>query len=218
MLRRIPSTLLVCIAIYLTTICLNSAWAADPNKSLEILLKPNQTTAAPAPTVQKAKSTGKPRAVAVNPYDPYLLPPPVGIAKVKPVGYKPWVGPLPCILPAPKMRQWELGAQAFFARTKGTLAWPRYTPYWNWAQGWSNETDFSGGFKLPEHNVWVDLSARYQFRPNWAVRYEVLFDELNGGGYVDQPFVFGPWWAGYVYYGQQINSKWQHAYHRVSLV
>jgi hypothetical protein len=116
------------------------------------------------------------------------------------------------------MRQWEMGAQVFFARTKGTLAWPRYSPYYSVTQGWNNETDFSGMLKLPEHNVLVELSARYQFRPNWAMRYEVLFDEINGGGWADQQFIFGPWWWGFIVYGQQIQTKWEHAYHRVSLV
>jgi len=126
---------------------------------------------------------------------------------------------VPCILPTPRQGQWEMGAQALFARTKGAIAWPRYSIYWySWNQGWDNKTDFNTMLKLPDHNVLTELSARYQFRPNWAARYEVLFDEINGGGYADEPFVFGPWWSGGYFYGQQINTQWQHAYHRVSLV
>lgn len=220
MLRRIPSTPLVCIAISVAIICLNTSWAADPDKSLEILLKPNQATTKQTQTVPKARTGGKHTSVASHPYAYVFPPPPPGITKVKPP-MVPCGGPLPCILPSPKMRQWEMSAQAFFARTRGKIAWPRYSWYWTAWQGWDNETDLNGALKLPEHQVLLDLSARYQFRPNWAVRYEVLFDEMNGGGYADQQFVFGPWWAtggGWIVYGQQIQTKWQHAYHRLSLV
>jgi hypothetical protein len=222
MLRRIPSTPLVCIAISVAIICLNTAWAADPDKSLEILLKPNQPTTVQTPTIHKIKAMGRAARHGAVPY-PYAYvfpPPPSGITKVKPA-FVHCGGPAPCILPSPKMRQWEMSAQALFARTRGTIAWPRYTQYYVGWQGWNNEADLNGALKLPEHQVIVDLSARYQFRPNWGVRYEVLWDEINGGGYADQQFIFGPWWGsggGWIVYGQQIQTKWQHAYHRLSLV
>lgn len=219
MLRRIPSTPLVCIAISVAILCLNTSWAADPDKSLEILLKPNQPTTVQTPTVHKAVRRYARPATAAYPYAYVFPPPPRGITKVK-RALAACGGPLPCIMPRPKMRQWEMSAQAFFARTRGTIAWPRYSQFFNAWQGWDNEADLNDALKLPAHDVLPDLSAKYQFRPNWGVRYQVLFDEISGGGYADQQFVFGPWWGsggGWIVFGQQIQTKWQHAYHRVTL-
>ncbi len=56
MLRRIPSTPLVCLVLLLSTIFLNASWAAGPDESLDILLKPNQVSSAPTVVAHKAKS------------------------------------------------------------------------------------------------------------------------------------------------------------------
>jgi hypothetical protein len=121
-------------------------------------------------------------------------------------------------LPHPRARQWELGAQAFFARTKGVVQWPRYSPFFIGTQGTENWADLNDDLKLPEHEVLLDLSARYQFKPRWGVRYEVLFDEINGGGYPTRQFLFGNQTTGFITFGQQIQTKWDHAYHRLTLV
>lgn len=220
MLRRIPSTSLVCLVVCLVTSFLNASWAADPDKSLEILLKPNQAGPAAGPTVHTPKYRSKSTYRGPAAYRPYPYTPPPGITKVK-RRYTACAGLYPCILPTPRPRQWELSAQAFFARTKGTVAWPRYSPYYTWYQGYNNEADLNSQLQLPEHDVLVDLGARYQFRCNWAVKYQALFDEMAGGGYPDQQFTFGPYGAGggwLITYGQEINSKWTHSYQRVMLV
>jgi len=111
-----------------------------------------------------------------------------------------------------------MSAQAFFARTKGVVQWPRYSPFFNVTSGWENWADLNDDLKLPEHDVLVDLSARYQFKPNWGVKYQVLFDEINGGGMPWRQFLFGNQYTGFITFGQQIQTKWLHDYHRLTLV
>ncbi len=218
MLRRIPFTPLVCLVVFVSTVLASGAWAADPNESLEILLKPNKAGNSPSPTIHKATARTR-TAVNRGVYRayPYASLPPGAITKCKPI-FKSPCGPLGCILPHPRERQWELSAQAFFARTKGVVQWPRYSPYYLGYQGWENWADLNDDLKLPEHDVLLDLSARYQFKPHWGVRYEVLFDELNGGGWPWRQFLFGNQYSGFVTWGQQVQSQWLHAFHRLTLV
>lgn len=219
MLRRIPFTPLVCLVIFVSTLFASGAWAADPKESLEILLKPNKAAQTGAPTVKQTKARTR---IAANSDTfrayPFVPPPPPGaITKVTPT--MPSVcGPVDCYLPHPRARQWEMSAQAFFARTKGTVQWPRYSPYYLVTTGWENWADLNDDLKLPEHDTLVDLSARYQFRPNWGVRYQVLFDELNGGGWPWRQFLFGNQYTGLITWGQQIQTKWLHDYQRLTLV
>jgi len=127
-----------------------------------------------------------------------------------------------CILPAPRAGQWEMSAQAFFAHVRGTVQWPRYSQYTGYYQSddsalWPNLSD---QLQLPVHQTIGQFTAQYQFRPNWAVRYSVLGFEANGGGLVQVNnaigyFVFG---NQTFTYGQQIQSKWSHIYHRLGLV
>jgi hypothetical protein len=218
MLRRIPFTPLVCLVVFVATSFLNPAWGAGPDESLEILLKPNKSGSSPSPTVHKAKprARGYARRSAAYRAFPYAPPPPPGICKVKPACVSP-CGPRGCILPRPKARQWEMSAQAFFARTRGVVQWPRYSPYYVTYQGTENWADLNDDLGLPEHATVPEFSARYQFKPNWGMRYEVLFDEMTGGGWPDRQFLFGNQNT-YVTYGQQIQTKWLHSYHRISLV
>jgi len=127
----------------------------------------------------------------------------------------------PCILPAPLPGQWEIGVQVLFARIGGKILWPRYSPYywgWNWGQGDDFlAAGFSDRLMLPAHKTLVDFKVRYQFRPNWAVRYSIIPLELSGGGWPDYYswFIFGnQLFTG----GQPIQSKWQHTYQRLGLI
>ncbi|MFH1116326.1 MAG: hypothetical protein V1792_20630 [Pseudomonadota bacterium] len=218
MLRRTPFTPLVCLVVFASTFFAAGAWAADPNESLEILLKPNKAGVSPSTAIHKAKA--RPRTLAMRsagPAFPYAPLPPGAITKCQP-NFGPPCGPVGCILPHPRERQWEFGAQAFFARTKGVVQWPRYSPYYLTYRGWENWADLNDDMKFPEHGVLADLSAHYQFKPNWGVRYEVLFDEINGGGWPTNQFLFGNQSTGVITYGQEIQTKWLHAYHRLMLV
>jgi len=219
MLRRIPSTPLVCLVVFLSTIILNTAWAAGPDESLEILLKPNQPIAAPAVASPKAKHRyAAAKRTVMLPEADYCAPLPAGISKVKPpVGFG-YFAP-PCILPRPKVGQWDMGAQVIFARTKGSIGWPRYSPWYSGWWGWENKADFNDDLNLPKNTAWLDLSARYQFRPGWAFRYSVLFNNLSGGGMPQNMFIFGNnWGSGFVWWGWNLQTQWQHAYHRLGLV
>ena len=80
MLRRIPVTPLVYLAILLTTLFADGSWAAAPDESMEILLKPNPTSSSPIPDVNKAKprdSHRTKRAAVYGPVLPFVPPPAV---------------------------------------------------------------------------------------------------------------------------------------------
>ncbi len=219
MLRRIPSTPLVCLFILLSTIFITAAWAAGPDESLEILLKPNQGSGTPVPAAQKA-STHSARGKAGTSQGRVTFMPPAGITKVKP-GCLPYpVAGMPlCILPTTRVGQWEISTQFLFARSKGSIQWPRNNWWWGGWSGYMRDVDLNDDLQLPAHKVFVDFSIKYQFRPNWAIQYSILGNELSGGGWPDwnnsTPFVFG----NLLYtWGQPINAKWQHAYQRAVLV
>ena len=55
MLRSIPATPLVCLVISLSILFITTSWAATPDDSMEILLKPNQMSGSPVPAVNEAK-------------------------------------------------------------------------------------------------------------------------------------------------------------------
>lgn len=219
MLRRIPTTPLVCLVVCVALVTLGSAWAATPDESLEILLKPEKAKAPSAPAAQKARPRYRraPRPVppAYGPMPPW--PGPKAISKVKPPAclpvpyqqYRP-----PCVLPKPMPRQWEMSAQALFARTRGTVAWPRQNQFFTFDRD-ENRVDFNDDLGIPAHDVLLSVTARYQFRPSWAVRYSGLFDELSGSTWPQRIF-----WFGTVQFSQgtDINGKWEHGYHRIGLV
>jgi hypothetical protein len=221
MLRRVPYTLLVCLSIFLPTILGTASWAASPEQSAQMLLAPSEATGTSAPAVPKTK-TRTARVFKAGPV-PHILacPPPLGITKIRPQLCLPYGVRPACILPAPLPGQWEIGAQAFFARVTGKVQWPRYSSYYYGYAGQGGDdwlaADFSDSLMLPKHAVLVEIKAKYQFKPNWAFRYSVIPFTLNGGGLPDysRQFVFGNF---LFTSGVPIQTKWQHAYHRVGLV
>lgn len=221
MLRRIPYTLLICLVFCVSIFTSQTTWAAGPDESLELLLKPNQGPPVAAPAVGGTK-TRRATKVTTIPTTVNCLPPaPAGISKVKASVSGPVqgpIGPISPILPAPKMGQWEMSIQFIFANTRGSIAWPRYSPLFLGILGWENNADFNGDLKLPSYKVWPQFTASYHFRPNWAVRYTVLGNELQGGGWIDTYFLFGNPYNPFILFGQMANTKWIHTYQRVGLV
>ncbi len=221
MLRRIPYTLLVCLAIFLSTILGSALWAASPEQSAQMLLAPDKASTPHGPAVQQAKT--RPSMVSKAGPLPAMLscPPPLGITKVRPVIGLPYGAAPGCILPGPLPGQWEIGAQVFFARVTGKVQWPRYSSYYYGYAGQGGDdslaADFGDSLMLPKHAAVVEIKARYQFKPNWAARYSVIPFALDGGGLPDfsRQFVFGNF---QFTSGLPIQTKWQHAYHRVGLV
>ncbi len=243
MLRRIPVTPLVYLAILLTTLFADGSWAAAPDESMEILLKPNPTSSSPIPDVNKAKprdSHRRKRAAVYGPVLPFVPPPAVAYVPPPPVVYGPspaaifplppvskvkagWVGfpVIPdCILPTPAMGQWEMEAGVIFARLRGKVTCNPNAYATGYGSGlcsllyftgysvYGQDIDFTGILGLPVHQAVGTFSARYQFRPNWAFRYQVLGFEANSSG-------MGDLWA---YTGYNMNTKWNHYYHRFGLI
>ena len=121
MLRRIPVTPLVYLAILLTTLFADGSWAAAPDESMEILLKPNPTSSSPIPDVNKAKPRDHHRtkrsavygsAVAYVPPPVVAYGPPPAMAYVPP---PPLVyGPSPAaIFPLPAISKVKAGWLGF---------------------------------------------------------------------------------------------------------
>jgi hypothetical protein len=216
MLRNKPSTPLVCLVVLVITTLSATAMAAEtPDESLDILINAQKST--PAPETYRAKPKFSITPAGQGPRAPrtysrsYNRP----IVKVKrPLYCPPTPYGIPCILPAPRYRQWEMSMQVLFARTRGSVEWPRRgNNYWAWNQ--YSEADFNGNLKLPEHEALAIFSAKYQFRSNWGLRYVLMSEELSAGGNSDTQF-----WFGNRQFNQNeiINSKWEHVYQRLELV
>ncbi|MEW6111478.1 MAG: hypothetical protein AB1664_05050 [Thermodesulfobacteriota bacterium] len=220
MLRSIPTTPLVCLVFLLSIVWAGPSWAQTPDESLEVLLKPGKAATA-APVKHKARTGVTRRAPQVNvlaPPPPPLLMPPPGITKVKPQA-----APVPCffgprcLVNHPQQGQWDISAQVFWARVRGTIAYPR-NPWWGFVGwGWTNEADLTDDIGAPKSTVLTQISARYQFRRNWGVRYVGMWDQMSGTGNPSQQFYFGSQWF-LITPGWPLNTTWEHGYHRVGLI
>ncbi len=216
MLRRIPSTPLVCLVILLSILFTNASWAAGPDESMEMLLKPSQQSGTPAPAVPKAKFRSAHKRMASA--GPVWYPPGTKeIVKVKPfAAWSAYPVYYDCILPQPRVGQWDISGGVLFARIRGNVAWPRYS-WWNLGiGGWDQGADLKDSLMLPGSLAVPTFSARYQFRPNWALRYSMLGFQANGGGWPQNMFAFGPWYQSFGF-GTSIQSQWQHLYQRLGM-
>ncbi len=216
MLRRIPVTPLVCLVILVSAVFATSVNAAGPNEPLEVLLKPDNSTLTPVVQTARSRNTisrhSSKQAVWVCP------PPPMGITKVKAIPA--CAPPMPfnmCILPQPRAGQWDMSAQVFFARSRGKIQWPRQS--WYYSYGWNQDVDFNDQLGLPAHQVLAQFTAKYQFRPNWAIRGSLIRSDFNGDGggqsWNNWGFYFGNQWFTNTW---GINTKWEHGYYRLGLV
>jgi len=117
-----------------------------------------------------------------------------------------------CILPCRFMGQWELEAQLFYARTSGTVQWPAVAFFGTIP---TTELDPVHDLGIPGHAYLGEYTARYQFRPNWALHYSVMPFELSGTNLLDRSIVLGNW---ILPFGSTINTKWQFLYQRLGLI
>lgn len=102
---------------------------------------------------------------------------------------------IPCVLPHRYCGQWELSIQAFFARVHGRITWP-----------YGLTVDFNDDLGLDSHKVLFEYSARYQFRPHWAIIYSIMPIDMEAN-------YTSPFFPGFVF-----KSKWQTVYQRVGLL
>jgi hypothetical protein len=222
MLRRKPAMLVVCLALCLSIMALAAAsWVRadyftdNPNTAQAMVqstpgkLKTKVVAKVKGPAAFPACAywSGQPKVTAGGPSS--TVPYGVGVQFADD-------GP-----PTLSMGKWEINGGVIFARLRGKIAWPRY-PWWGWGGGWwgwTNEADFTDDLQLPAHQAVPTWSIAYQFRPNWGIRYSGLALVANGGGQPSNYFMFGPSQNyGYIGYGMGIQSKYEHAYHRVGLL
>ena len=245
MLRRIPATLLVYLVILLPTLFVAASWAATPDESMEILLKPSPTSNSPMSAVNEAKPRSSKRTRHVAAYGPnvaavyppapamayapgpavYCGPSPAALFPLPPVSKvrgAAWAG-FPCItdciLPAPNMSQWEMSAQVIFAALRGKVGFPN---------SWYGSYGYGGGF-------WSLLFYGYGYYSS-----DISFtDALGLPGHLPvleftARYNFRPNWAfrysvlgfeatsggsnNWYYTGYGMNAKWNHYYHRLGLV
>ena len=225
MMRRIPYTPLVCLIFLTATIFAGPAWAAPIVDTAENSLAKSQVIP------QSAMGDLKPKAIVkVKPPTPFptcaypFVSP--EITKVRP-DYMHRYATEPQfalqVLPAPRVGRWDMSVGVLFARLRGKIAWPRYPQagtYYGYGAGGTYATDFTDGLQLPGHLAVPTWSIKYVFRQNWAFRYSGLAFEANGGGQPTDYFNFGPsqQYYGSYGYGTGIQTKYQHAYHRVGLL
>ncbi len=224
MMRRIPYTLLVCLALLTSTVLLAPAWAAQFEDSPGQIFNKSRVSAQGVIGDVKPKAIVKVKRAARFPSCAYPLACPE-ITKVRPDYmncYATEAQFADSVLPTPPVGRWEVSGGVLFARLRGEIAWPRYAwagAYAGYGTG-TNAADFTDGLQLPGHLAVPTWSIKYVFHRNWAVRYSGLGFDANGGGQPTAYFIFGPSQQNYgAYgYGTSIQTEYQHAYHRVGLL
>ncbi len=212
MLRRIPAKLLVCLAVLLSTFFVATSWAAAAEQPTELALKPSNTGSSPVPMADAARSRDRARsksAMGCVP-GPVWGYPPTPIVKVKP-GVMSALPMFPeTIFPSRRASQWEMSGQVLFARLRGKVQMNCYPYCYGGSWGMGQDIGFTDFLGLPVHQAVGEFNVRYQFRPNWALRYSILGLEMNGSGGTDNYYWYG--------YGQGMQTKWNHYYHRLGLM
>jgi hypothetical protein len=207
-MRKNPFIVLVCLLFI--AICPN-VHSANSGSFIKIIID-NETTGADSGSLafarqavaepQKAEAALIPAAASRLPGLPTgslsgsfkpIVKCKTGVCEVAPVCLPEPVPP--CILPHRNCGQWELSVQAFFARVLGRITWP-----------YARTVDFNDDLGLDSHKVLFEYSARYQFRPNWAIIYSIMPIDMEAN-------YTSPLFPGFVY-----KSKWQTVYQRVGLI
>jgi hypothetical protein len=117
----------------------------------------------------------------------------------------------PCILPMRLPGQWELSTQFFFARVGGTVKWPATTT----VAVTTSEADFTSQLGIPAHTTFYEYTARYQFRPHWALHYSIMPFQRKDSTTVGDPFHFG---SRDFTTGSAVHTEWDFVYQRVGLI
>jgi len=233
--RAIPFIMLVCLLFLVAT---QSAASKQPQNYINVIVQPLHL--GPLPVVAPASGTlpspaGHPglpeqdlqwKRASAEPWDEpgsygrrsRFRAPARPIVKCKPPMPQPCQPacsvPLcsDCILPRRCMGQWELDPQLFYARCSGTVQWPG-TIFWGAVP--ATEMSLVDDLGIPGHRYVGEYTARYQFRPNWALHYSIMPFETSETKLLTQSVAFGQWLFPA---GTTMNTKWQFVYQRVGLI
>jgi len=115
-----------------------------------------------------------------------------------------------CILPKRCVGQFELAAQFFYARVKGTVRWPAVVN----GQP-ASELDFNDDFGLSEHWLIPEFSARYQLAPRWTLYYSIMSFEMEAAYIPNRSYNFGVWT---IIANTTTKTRWQFLYQRMGLL
>jgi hypothetical protein len=201
---RNRNTLLVCL-VFLAAFIASEAQAW--NVRTAAFVKPQEEFSAP-PMLQ-ARNT--PSAQPLSEGKVVTKVKPNNIVKCRPEGAlateaRPYDPAPMCILPMTSQGGWEMGVEAFFARTKGTVRYARGA-YGFAYYGAAPDVDLNSNLGLPEHGVFAAFTARYQFRPGWSIRYSILPMTMDATSQPNGTFNFGTMQN--FGYGQNLKVKWE---------
>ena len=217
MILRNLSSVVVCLVFAFITVAANAqAWTIKQAAFVEGHQDVLVANAAQAKLIAQPSPTTE--AKKITKFKPYKH-----ITKVKPpVAYGPAFAAYPtaptCVLPIPRPRGWELGAELIFARNKGKVRFARGTYGgfgWGWGWGVDQDIDLNDDLKVPDHGVIPEFTAAYRFRPGWSMRYMIMPMSMEQTGYPNRQFVFGTQMFNT---GTTVKVKWQRTLQRVGLV
>lgn len=200
-MTRVKSTMLLVCLVFLVVHAPSKA-AAWNYREAAFVPKTNQTTEAPQPQQTGITKVKEKKIVKVKPPQ----------AQIAPQSIEP---SLPsCLLPVRRIRGWELGGQAFYARTKGTVRFGNtlFTPTYGTSQ---LDIDMNSDLGIPEHQWIGSFTARYFFKPRWAVSYSVMPTGSENMASTSRTFNFGPTVNTF---GLNTKVKWERLDQRVGLV
>lgn len=208
-MRSYLCMVLVCLVFVIPIVSPGPAGASD---SIQINIQPDSDPS------RILGSPGSPEYVQASaPGYEYAPPAYRRISKCKPiVKCKPFqpCPPKPCIpccvLPRRMFRQWELSTQVFFATVGGKAEYFTDVTAVN-----NTEVDLVDDLQLPRNDVFLEHTARYQFRPNWALHYSIMHIDLEDGGFPTNNFSFGRWNFSTT---TLVRSQFDFVYQRVGLL
>lgn len=195
-----PTIVLVCLAFLAIFISVE----ASASNFKEAAFVPKQSQASENPDQQPKQIT------KVKDKKIFKVKPPEAAAA--PVVLDPTT--LGCILPMPRLKGWELNAQGFYARTRGTVRFGN-TTYGGFVPGNQPDLDLNSDFGIPEHQWLGSFSAKYIFHPRWAVRYSIIPMRSEATASPSRTFNFG---LTVNTFGLNTKVQWERLDQRVGLV